>query len=181
MPAFRPLQLIPPGLLGLLQLKQEGRGLVELPDVLQGVIELRDWYLQARSEWSLTTHSGVINATGRANFLTFANPVAVPEQEWWFVHQYVVKADPVPGAGSAEVHSLVPVMIQQATGTARSVAIGSGQFPVGANTAAHTVWAEGRDFFAPAGARLGLAYGVTVAGGGTVNVDAFIRYTPLPI
>lgn len=178
---FGPIQLIPPGLLGLFQLKQMGRNPDQLGEVVLPTVEILDWYRQALSEWSTTTHSVVINATGRANFQTFSNPIAVPDREWWYVHQYAVKAEPVLGGGTAEVHAIVPNMIQQATGTARPVAVGPGQFPVGCNTDAHTVWAEGRGFFAPAGARLGVAYGVTVTGAGTVNIDAFIRITVLPV
>lgn len=182
MPSFKPIQLIPPGLLGLLQLKQEGRGIVELPDVLQGVLELRDWILQARAVWSGDEHSIVLNAAGRDTFETFTNPFGPSNSEWRYVHEYTIIATPVPAGGTAEIASFAPMMVAQNIGTLRPVCVGQPfVWGTGAPQLVQSqVIVSARNFFMPAGAVLGFAYGIVLTGAGTVDVSAFVRYTPLP-
>lgn len=181
MPSFKPIQLIPPGLLGFFQLKQEGRGLVELPDVLQGTVDLLDWYFQSRAEWDQTLHGVVLNAAGRNGFEPFApNTIQVPAREFWWVSQYSVQALPQPGAGTATLLQLQATMVAQAVGTLRPVAIGP-QISGALGTANHQAIAIANGFFAPAGAVLGFAWGADIAGGGTIDVNGFVRFARLPI
>lgn len=79
MPGSRPIQSQPQGLLGFLQLKNLGQNPSELPDVLQPVLELRDWYLQTNSEIVSGTDAAIA-AVGVSNNLI------VPQGEYWFVH-----------------------------------------------------------------------------------------------
>lgn len=53
-----PIQLIPPGLMGLLQLKQTGRLPGTLNDIVSGVLELREWYMMARRVNTLALFPG---------------------------------------------------------------------------------------------------------------------------
>lgn len=96
-----PIQVIPPGLVGLLQLKQFGR----LPDQLQGsvqpVLEMRDWYFQARRQgelslWGVVPQTAaLVTASGAAVFEFSANIAGgaqVPLGQTWYVEQCAVNA-----------------------------------------------------------------------------------------
>lgn len=91
-----PIQIVPPGLVGLLQLKQLGRLPDKLADTVAGVIELRDWYLTSRRVDNLALLGGtpIFNAaTGVTGNHTFssAGPLAVvPQNQLWYVEQMMV-------------------------------------------------------------------------------------------
>ena len=87
----RPIQTQPKGLLGFLQLKNQGQNPAELPDTLQSVLEMRDWYLQTSAEIVGGTPI-LINAAGTFDALT------VPFGEWWFVHDVMVSYTMVAAA-----------------------------------------------------------------------------------
>jgi hypothetical protein len=182
MPGFRPIQIIPPGLLGALQLKQDGRGIVELFDTLQGTMELFDWYMQARAEWRTTLTGLTINASGRLTFAAFSpNSIVVPDREYWYVEQYSITALPQPGAGTAVLNHFATAMVQQATGTQRPLSLGDAINGEVIDTANHLAVVAARGFFAPSGSILGFSYGCAVSAGGTIDFNAFLRYTVLPI
>lgn len=75
----KPIQLIPTGLLGFFQLKNGGQNPNVMPDTLQCVLEMRDWYLQTQA-FVLPGTDVAIAAVGLANYLT------VPNGKIWFVH-----------------------------------------------------------------------------------------------
>lgn len=86
-----PIQTLPTGLLGFFQLKNVGKYPHDFLETLQGVFELRDWYLQAQSQ----VRSGVdaaIAATGTPVYLT------VPNGVMWAVHDMAVSATLAVGA-----------------------------------------------------------------------------------
>lgn len=87
----RPIQLIPRGLLGFFQVKNNGVNPTDLPDELQPILEMRDWYFQSQPE-ALPVGS-IALATGANGFSPFtANPLVVPSDEFWFVLDYSVQA-----------------------------------------------------------------------------------------
>lgn len=92
-----PIQVIPPGLLGFLQLKNGGQNPRQFPEVLQPVLELMHWYLFANSEVVLGTDAAIA-AAGLVNYLT------VPDDEFWAVHD--VQAAVTLAAGSTAVLSI---------------------------------------------------------------------------
>lgn len=96
----QPIQIIPSGLLGLLQLKNNGRNPSILPDELQSTFELRDWYLETdvriRSGITAAIPSGTLGLT-----LTAATHI-VPEGEQWvlrgvYASMNVAAADAIRG------------------------------------------------------------------------------------
>lgn len=80
----KPVQIIPPGLLGFLGVKNMG----QLPDTLLGEyspsIETGEWLMAANR----TTISNA-NALGAGTFSTAelagGNPITIPDREWWYV------------------------------------------------------------------------------------------------
>lgn len=87
-----PIQVIPPGLTGLLQLKQFGKVPGELADVVAPVLELRDWYLTARRLDQVALFGGTptrsIAAAGFAALQLAGVNAQVPQGQIWYVEQY---------------------------------------------------------------------------------------------
>lgn len=118
-----PIQIIPPGLTGLLQLKQMGRLPDRMSDTVAPVLELRDWYMTASRE----TEIGIFGAAPSVALITanigirdFVPQVLIPGNQIWYVEQMTVKCSPtgaevatdavrfapclyIPGAGSGEL------------------------------------------------------------------------------
>lgn len=176
-PTARPIQVIPPGLMGFLQLKNQGTNPEDFPGVLQPVMELRDWYLQARSQNFLNAAATTTFTTGigTSGFTTGAGNIIVPDQEWWFVHQYSLTAGLVAGD---TLNALLPVLITPRLGVQHRHQVGRMQ--TGPQTGANAlVAALGEAFWAPPGSELGFTY----AGVAAVNISVagYVRYTPLPV
>jgi len=87
MQEYGPLQLIPPGLLGFLQLKNAGKSPSELSSLLQSTMELRDWFFQSTFEQVIQTAT-ITN--GSVGFNLYTTPIIVPSGEYWWVHSYAV-------------------------------------------------------------------------------------------
>lgn len=101
-----PMQVIPPGLMGFLQLKQTGRLPGDLSGTVEPIIELRDWYFQARmidvfSQFP-TFPSTVTITTGSIGYKPFTVPYTwqVPASEIWYVDTYTVAIGPVASGDS---------------------------------------------------------------------------------
>jgi len=77
----RPIQSIPPGLLSLFQLKNEGKNPSEFVETVQPTIDLLRWYLEPQAE-NLSSGTQQVNTAGV--FTTFT-PLAVPVGEFWIV------------------------------------------------------------------------------------------------
>lgn len=100
MPSFvsRPIQVIPPGLLGFLQLKSPaGRNPEELNGDVQPTLEMLEFYLNANREFLPTAQVSLgSGASGFTGFTT--NALICPQDQWWYVHDYTVVSAQV-GAG----------------------------------------------------------------------------------
>lgn len=171
---FEPIQLVPPGLLGLFQLKDNGRGIQSLPDVLQGVLELRDWYFQSRAEISQGTH-GITVAAGTRGWTSFSpGIIEVPPREWWWVHTYtIITADIAAG----DTVTFLPMYIPQATGSLRFLALGPANKNMGGTANRPVVLAQ--NFFLPPGSILGFWIEQHGAVGNT-SFTGHLRFTRLP-
>jgi hypothetical protein len=83
-----PIQRIAQGLLGFFQLKDQGNPAV-LSDLLQGTLELRDWYFETSTTVpAVSTVSIPANSSGWFAFTT--NPLVVPQNEIWWVSNFTV-------------------------------------------------------------------------------------------
>lgn len=86
----KPVQIIPPGLLGMLQLKNMGR----LPDTLMGeyqpTIDMREWLMVANREYLQAVANIPIGSDLSTTFWAFNNPgpIIIPDNEWWYVWSY---------------------------------------------------------------------------------------------
>lgn len=86
-----PIQVIPPGLMGLLQLKQQGRLPTDLADSVQPVLEMRDWYFTGRRVATTALFPGAaplatFNVPGVQTFVPSAGGLAtVPNGQYWYV------------------------------------------------------------------------------------------------
>lgn len=95
-----PIQVVPPGLMGILQLKQTGTLPGWLAQSVQPIIELRDWYFQARrvdeqtlfGSLPVTSPNLATGSIGIKSFVTLVgnNPCQVPQNQTWFVENMTV-------------------------------------------------------------------------------------------
>lgn len=171
-----PIQVIPPGLLGMLQLKNVG----QLPDVLQGnvqpVLELRDWLLHANELYGLASLN---QAAGNydSTMVSMNTPVVIPQGEWWYLHDitaYLVlgNTDTLNG-GFGIAFEPLPNVLQLNLSEKQYQAFTAG----GATTLA--VSAQPADFFPP-GTEFGISMGRLVLAAARVHFLTY-RYTRLPM
>lgn len=78
-----PVQLIPPGFLGFMQLKNSGRLPSELVDQINPTFSMLDWYMQANAETVSASTSGI--TTGGTGDVQFPTLVAPDDQYWWVI------------------------------------------------------------------------------------------------
>lgn len=101
-----PIQKIPGGLLDFLQLKNAGRNPADLPEVLQPVLEMQQWYWQTYAEITGGTDAAIV-AVG------LVDKVTVPDNEFWAVHE--VQVDAALAVGS--VVEIIPYFRQGPAGS----------------------------------------------------------------
>jgi hypothetical protein len=136
------IQLIPPGLLGFLQIKNSGMNPSDLGSQVAPVLELRDWYFQARMLDAINLFGAVgtvnVAAAGLVQFPVFT----VPSQSWLYVDNFsivcallaaeYVRACPVlitfPGVTGQQQLVLGPDVNDVITARARQWAVGCGGF-----------------------------------------------------
>lgn len=178
----RPIQVIPSGLLGFLQLKNNGQNPQDLPDVLQPVLELRDWYLQSRAEEIVTPTNipSMALPTATFGFQTFTtNPTVpvVPDKEWWYVHDIAIVTTFVPAADF--IGGAIGWVSPNTAGNTKLVSIVQ-NFPGAANIVG--AWRNDRSFFVPSGAIFGFfpTQNTRAAGNLTISLTT-LRATRLPI
>lgn len=164
-----PIQQLPAGLTGLLGLKNLGR----VPDSLAGFVQPTTDMFQLWLNYGARSNQGVVHGrtliTGE-NGIRFFSPSAilVPNDEWWFVHQYTVNA--VMGLVVGEtIQGLAPAMAYNQAGTIDWCTLGEppwyGQIASNAAQAVQVV-ATAQNFWAPPGAQLGLHLGALVSATG---------------
>lgn len=177
MKLYGPIQQIPPGLLGFLQLKNQGLGLGDLPDTLQGVLELRDWLLHADARNSGRYERNIAASSSGIGAFNTPGPLLVPDSEWWYVHNFTVLSSNLAAGDSVQLGGawLVDRALPNPSFYLVSLPQGGG-LHTGVNRAAI---ASGGGFFVPPGAELGFYHEITTAA--AVNVSGYVRYTPLPI
>lgn len=176
-----PIQLIPPGLLGLLQLKQAGRNPSDLLETVQAVIEMRDWYFQSRTVDATTLIGGnpSINITVPGNFAFTTNPALVPNGQWWYVTDFTVDALIATAADSIRLaacwmpnNALAPVQRYLLGPDANDI--------VSARANRHVMAKADHGIWLPPGSSLGVeVFDVLTAG--NITVTAHVRAVVLPI
>ena len=171
-----PIQVIPPGLLGMLQLKNEGRSPSEFIETLQPTIELFEWLLQTNSIEGPDALSGTI-AAGLQGFFPATNFVS-GQREWHWVHCVSFYSTPV----AAGVFFDCRIAFRKVVGAPSAIHnFGDQKWSMGGIAGATSVaWAQSKGFFVPPNMQYGiqvLTNTTALATGGTFN----LLYTPLPI
>jgi len=173
-----PLQVIPQGLLGFLQLKSSGMNPRDLVDTVQPTFDLWKHYLRSMAiNW--TTASGVAvigNAGGGAVYSP--NAIIVPQNEVWYVTTYGVSLSPLT---AGDVADFSPALRLTSVGTIiwNLCPNVNPRLPLVAATG-YTPHVSSHDFFAPPGSEFGFwIQGATFAASETFSAN--LRYTRMPI
>lgn len=82
MPQYGPVQIVPPGLLGMLNLKNVGRNPNTLDSNIQGGIDLTEWLMLQGQEYY--HFEDTVPIAGR-NTIFQGVSLIVPDNEWWYV------------------------------------------------------------------------------------------------
>lgn len=186
----KPVQVIPPGLLGFLQLKVGGLNPDTLLGELRGILDLTEWYFQARYEepqgaggtlasGPFVTGAAALGYNDWATVGGTAGPLTVPNGEAWMVGEYtmVYSCGAVAGDTALAVPcmktpaSSVPVMLANPTLSLTGSATKARSVPVRS---------IGR-FFAPAGSSLGFWIADNISPAGGILYNGQIRFARLKL
>lgn len=169
-----PVQVVARGLLGFLQLKSMGQNPAAIPDTIQCTLELRDWLFFTNSVLDTVTRSYAWVAADGFSYFQYATPLVVPNNEYWFVSDYVITLPPL-AAGRFVGWAAYRDPVVPATRTVGPLV----DHPPAAiaNGLTHST---ARDFWVAPGTTFGfLVGGATGVAAQTIN--GYLRYTPLPI
>lgn len=171
-----PLQILPPGLLGALQLKNMGKNPGALSSLVQGTLELRDWLLQQNYEVLGATNAASVtdNFTG---FQDGGTGARVPEGEWWYIHEYQVN---ILALATGDVVHAAPAYQDNTVAGGDTITVGPDVRLVPTATTASLTAPAWRQFFVPPNALFGgwiLESNVAAA----LNLGCRIRMTRLPV
>lgn len=92
----RPIQVLPRGLLGFLQLKNMGQNPSEFPDLLQPVLEMREWYYETNAITQVASGLALVPAATTVGNLIL---LVVPNGQAWAV----LDADCILVTGAGQV------------------------------------------------------------------------------
>lgn len=168
------IQALLRGYLGFFQIKNRGQNPVELTNVVQNVLDLRDWYF-ASNGVPLATDSVIAVAGGFNGALvtTGAGAIAVPNNEQWYIDTFTAFSGDL--AATDQISIAPAIQYEPNTGGAHLLDQGMlGAAPLVGTAAGRTVGVVARGFFAPPGAVLGIAVGECISAG-MVNVSVRVR------
>lgn len=179
--ALGPIQLIPTGLMGLLQLKQTGKMPGWLAQSVQPTIDLSDWYLQARREDEQSLFGGtpttvplVTGNTQLRQFNAAAIPVVPQNQLWWVEHYSVFGST----NAAADVMSFGPAIANAGGSSFQLVGLPYIDLAAGTRTRSFCTYAS-RGFWAGPGDQFWImVFDIASAG---ITMQCRLRVTRLPI
>jgi hypothetical protein len=170
MTQWGPIQLIPPGLLGLLQLKNIGKNPSQLLDEVRPIMDILPmWYEAVAEELSGFSRTPV---TGNNGFASWTVPQIVPQGEIWWVMQYTVVTSEMGVGDSGQFGvgwQLPSVNHTYAVGDISAINSGVGR-----------CIAHGEQFFLPPGGEL-LWFTNDVVNATAFTLNGFARIARLPI
>lgn len=165
-----PIQVIPPGLLGFLQLKNAGTNPREFPEVLQPVMELREWYLQAFARNHTVIDSVTVGAASDG-FAIFPTLITGDSVAWWVQH-FSIRAELSAGSNA----KIKPAYDNPVGGASRFLYL-LGDDDEGQTPDNIAVFAR-QPFFLPPNSELGVYVQRNLA---SQEFVAYVRYTELPL
>lgn len=180
-----PIQVVPAGLLGLLQLKQTGANPRDLLDTVQPSVDLLDSWRQARMldamslpNWGANPSVTQNTPTGYNVFLVGGVAAAVPTNQWWYIDQLAVQLV-IPAAADTcrfqPACSMNPGVAPQ-----QQYAVGPDVADVASARLNRQLWARAdRSFWAPPGSTFGVRVFDAVTATNLV-FTLYLRAVPLP-
>ena len=175
-----PIQVIPPGLLGLLQIKSNGRRPGILADQVQGNIELRDWYMTARRVDNFALFGGAMTtgnvptaSPGGHAFNVAGVPCVVPPGQIWWVEQF-------SGFGALAAADTIRFNLSITTGSGASFGVSNDYLDTITARARQFEVHIDRGFWAFPGDEFVCQIDDNLTGTNTV-VNASLRATPCPL
>jgi len=179
--SWGPVQVIPPGLLGALQLKQLGQNPHSLLAEYRPTIEVRDWLLLGnaidRTQISLAAIAVPSATYGAANFSP--NHIIVPTRELWWCYEYTVSSDLIPAGDTIQI---APSYSRPLVGTLSNyVLCPRNDVGAGAVGVASRVDVCARNFWLPPDSELGFTISTNTRAAGNTTFLGYLRYTPIPI
>lgn len=186
MSLYGPIQVVPPGLLGFLQLKSAGKNPAWLSSDISPVFDLLKFYLAPNAE-NVVGVTGNI-ATGSTGFIQPTNQAAfiVPAEEWWYVHTFSMRTS-VAFAAAGDAAYFKPAVVSDifsAVGTARPLPCNTMDAMMGKQlgTLAGGIVSNAAycDFLAGPGTAFGALLEIVVLAAGNINLEMTIRLTRLP-
>jgi len=174
-----PIQVIPKGLLGLLQLKQQGNNPSELSNVVASCFDIRELYYQQLVQDQFSLVGGLptenVNPAANGNHAFTTSPLLVPAGFMWLVLQYSIVCNLL----AAET---IKASCQLITDPALStpVLLGDSYTDVVTARARTANWRASGPFYAPAGSSIGfVVHDVLTAA--TISCFGNIRAVAIPI
>lgn len=180
MPQYGPIQVLPPGFLNLLQLKNTGQNPETFDSNVIPTFEMLDWYLRANALDYIKFAGvvpGVALTTGQVGERTFSpNAIFTPNREWWWVQEYTVVTSTL---AAGDISDYQPCWISTRQGTQSTYCVGERVRVAG--TAGGTrgcVRASG--FWIPPDCNLGFFVLENIAAV-TTTYTAYLRFLPLQL
>lgn len=183
------IQLAPPGLLGLLQIKNFGQNPQQLSDTYVASFPMVPWALLANAE-ALQVGFAVGAIGGNLSAANFNSDAAssvpgtfnVPNREWWYVHRFTLGFS--PGAATTELSWPAIGYLVDAAATPKYLAVSPpvlGPVTVGAGGDPNApLQIAANDFFVPPGSQLGFT--INVANAAATNAASLAALiTRLPV
>lgn len=176
--ASGPIQVQPPGLLGLLQLKNLGRNPHSLDDLVVPTFDLGEWYLRA-DQFEASHVPCVPQATGAIGFVAIGFGTAalfeVPSSEWWYVHTAQLFSGSIPAGDQ-----VIAAAAWREGGSASVAQMVSDPVAVAVSTVDQQLWVSARDFWVPPGAIFGVVLTrLETAAGLDFNMQVRATRTPI--
>lgn len=177
-----PIQLIPPGLLGFLNLKREGRNPETIGSEYVPTIDMREWLLQANlvDFLQISGSPGIGLSSGQTGPRPFSPiGITVPSGEAWWIDNFTIVTDDIDPATEAISYS--PALTRPQTGTINEYMLGPPvSYPAqhGASPTTYRLSSSVRNFWAPPGSAL-IPWVHWVLSGTNVILSGYLRYQAL--
>lgn len=174
-----PVQLIPPGLLGFLQLKSLGRNPSQLVESYSPTIEMLDWIMESQPLEAASDLGARPLYVAAAAGPTIGQPVpamSVPQDEIWRVLQFTIEVSLVAGESS----SFAPCFFTSVAGVTIPYLVGPPtDLYAGTAIGVRNVAYAPAPFWAPPGCQLGVYIRQSIQAG-VLNYVHSARYVRCP-
>lgn len=178
-----PVQVLPPGLLNMLQLKSSGYNPDALKQDIQPTIDMTDWWLRAtRKNWG--PDNTVLQAAGSVGgILVPLGPGLIQAKPgptaWWYVHRATIKCSAITAETSQLQFGIIEPGGAQGS-TANDTFHTLGEFRP--SLAADQAWIfNQQDFWLPPGSSFGMYVGAVAATGSLFIELLGCSYSELPL